>query len=111
MLDTVFNELPLAVTVSDKEGKIIYMNNRSAETFASSGGADLIGKSLYDCHNPRSVDIIGKLLGEGIANTYTIEKNGVKKLIHQAPWYRGGEVAGLIEFSIVLPDEMPHHKR
>ena len=42
-------EMNCAVTVSDKEGIIIYMNDKAKDTFAKHG--DLIGKSLIPCHN------------------------------------------------------------
>jgi len=47
----------------------------------------------------------------GESNTYTVEKNGVKKLIYQTPWFEDGKVAGMVEFSIVLPTEIPHYVR
>jgi transcriptional regulator with PAS, ATPase and Fis domain len=106
-----FDELPSAITVADKNAIIIYMNKKALLTFANDGGSDLIGKSLYDCHNENSNTIIRQILEEGISNTYTIEKNGLKKLIHQTPWLKDNAVAGVIEFSIVIPFDMPHFKR
>jgi hypothetical protein len=44
-------------------------------------------------------------------NVYTIEKNGAKKLIYQAPWFRDGEYRGFIELSLEIPFEMPHFVR
>lgn len=102
---------PAAITVSDKDGKILEMNEKACETFASHGGASLIGTSLYDCHKPRSIEIIKDMLATGRNNVYTIEKNGVKKLIFQQPWYIDGECGGLVEISIELPAEMPHYVR
>ena len=90
------------------EGKILEMNNKACATFAKYGGADLIGKSLYDCHSENSQQKIHQLLIDGNSNTYTIEKVGTKKLIHQTPWYQDGKIAGLVELSIELPQEMPH---
>ena len=104
-------ELPVAITVSDKEGKILFMNNKSAEVFAKYGGKGLIGKQLNDCHKPSSQDIILGLMTNQETNAYTIEKNGIKKLIYQCPWYNEGEFAGLVELSLVLPDELPHFIR
>ena len=104
-------ELPMAVTVTDKNGIIIYMNDKSIETFANYGGDKLIGTELNAWHNPHSVEIINAMISENKANSYTISKNGVKKLIHQTPYFEGGEYAGLVEFSIVLPEEMPHFDR
>ncbi len=105
------NELPLAITVMDTNGIIVEMNDRAKATFAKWGGEALIGKSLYDCHNPNSCETIRNLLQENRSNSYTIEKGGKKKLIHQTPWYRDGVIAGLVEISIELPAEMPHFVR
>jgi hypothetical protein len=55
--------------------------------------------------------MIMSMLETGASNSYTIEKDGVKKLIHQTPWRVDGVVKGLVEFSIVLPPELPHFKR
>ena len=41
----------------------------------------------------------------------TIEKDGVKKLVYQAPWYEDGEYRGLVEVTLVLPDALPHFVR
>ena len=75
------NSLPfVAITVSDKEGKIVDMNERSAVTFSKDGGKELIGKSLFDCHPQRAIEIINKLMTNEAVNAYTIEKEGLKKL-------------------------------
>jgi len=51
------------------------------------------------------------LLESGTTNVYTIEKQGVKKLIYQAPWYCDGQYSGLVELSIELPPDLPHFIR
>ncbi len=104
-------ELSVAITVSDKEGVIVEMNNRSAEVFAKYGGYDLIGQKLNDCHQPASQEIMAGIIQNKSTNIYTIEKNGLKKLIYQCPWFIDGEYAGLVELSIVIPEEMPHFIR
>ena len=104
-------EFPSAITVCDINGVVLDMNDKSADTFRDDGGKELIGKSLNDCHSPASVEKIRELLAAGSSNTYTIEKDGIKKLIHQAPWYEKGELKGLVEISIVIPDGMPHFIR
>ena len=55
--------------------------------------------------------MIRQFLQTGESNVYTIEKAGVKKLIHQSPWYKDGKIAGLVELSLELPAEMPHYVR
>lgn len=102
-------EMNCAVTVCDKEGVIIYMNDKAKETFSSHG--DLIGKSLIPCHNKHSRAIIADLLATGGTNVYTIQKNGVKKMIYQTAWKENSIVAGLVEISMVIPEDMPHHIR
>ena len=43
-------ELPIAITVCDKDGIILEMNDKSAKTFESDGGYALIGSNVLDCH-------------------------------------------------------------
>lgn len=102
-------EMNCAVTVCNNDGIILYMNDKAKETFARHG--DLIGKSLIPCHNERSRAIIADLLASGGSNSYTIEKNGVRKMIYQTAWKEDGKVAGLVEISMVIPEDMPHYVR
>ncbi len=106
-----YKEIPFAITISDLDGNIIYMNDKSAETFQKSGGKNLIGTKLEACHSERSRAIINKMMTENCSNTYTITKNSKKKIIHQTPYYNDGKLAGLVEISIILPDDMPHYDR
>ena len=101
-----------AVTVCDSEGKILYMNKKSQSTFAGDGGARLIGGNVLDCHPEPARSKLATMLKTKDRNCYTIEKNGVKKLIYQAPWYMAwGECGGLVELSLEIPSEMPHYVR
>jgi len=45
------------------------------------------------------------------SNTYIIECKGVRKLVHQEPWYDQESFAGLVETVIVLPAELEIKKR
>lgn len=101
--------LHCAVTVCDTEGTIIYMNEKSRNTFAKHG--NLIGKNLFDCHSPESQKKIRQLLATDGTNSYTIEKEGQKKMIYQTTWKKDGHVAGLVEISMVIPEDMPHYIR
>lgn len=101
-----------AVTVTDADCRIIYMNERSRQTFAARGGAALIGHNLMEYHNDRSKAITNRLLDEGGTNAYTIEKEGQKKMIFQSAWFDdAGKVAGLVEISMIIPSELPHYIR
>ena len=109
MLPDWAKEMNCAVTVCDAEGVILYMNDKAKETFARHG--DLVGKNLMGCHNDRSKEIIRNLLETGGSNAYTIEKGGLKKMIYQTAWREAGRVAGLVEISMVIPEDMPHYVR
>jgi transcriptional regulator with PAS, ATPase and Fis domain len=104
-------EFAAAVTVSDEKGKIIEMNAKAAQTFEKDGGAKLIGKNVLDCHPEPARTKLRTIMENRKPNVYTIEKAGVKKLIYQAPWYNGGQYAGVVELSVEIPFQMPHFVR
>ena len=104
-----FNELNCAVTICDLNGIVIYCNEKSQQTFAKHGS--LIGKNLKDCHPPKAWEKVLDLLQTGESNSYTIEKAGQKKFIYQTPWYNNGKLEGLVEFSFIIPFDMPHFIR
>ena len=106
-----FDGIACSVTVCNTNGTILYMNPKAIETFMKWGGAELMGKNLFDCHSINSRQKILTLLENGETNTYTIEKAGVRKLIYQTPWFVKGKVEGLIEFSFEIPSNMPHYIR
>ena len=100
-----------AVMVCDPQGIILEMNDKSAQTYEKDGGRDLLGKNVLDCHPDPARSKLEVLMAARQPNVYTIEKNGVKKLIYQSPWYRDGEYAGFVELSLEIPFEMPHFVR
>jgi transcriptional regulator with PAS, ATPase and Fis domain len=104
-------QFPGAVTVCDCKGTIIDMNDKAAQSFESDGGYALIGKSLLDCHPEPARSKLQKMLDACEKNVYTIEKNGVKKLIYQCPWFMDGQYGGLVELSLEIPFEMEHFVR
>lgn len=101
-----FAEVAVSMTVCDLQGNVVYQNARAREALGDARGAN-----LKECHRPESWAKICEMIAEGTTNAYTIEKRGVRKLIYQTPWYEEGCVAGLVEYSIVLPDNMPHKVR
>lgn len=101
-----FKEGCVSITVCDCEGIVLYQNDKSKQV-----NGDVVGKNLFGCHNPNSQAIIHRLIDGNETNSYTISKKGQKKLIYQTPWYNDGKVAGLIEYSLIIPEEMPHYVR
>ena len=110
-MDAWANELGAALTVCDREGRILDMNDRAAKTFAKDGGRELVGKNLLDCHPEPARTKLKGMLESGRSNCYTIEKQGVRKLIYQAPWFEKGEYRGFVELSFEIPEMMPHFVR
>lgn len=102
-------EMDCAITVCDANADIIYMNDSSRRI--NSPEADIIGHNLRQYHPPRAIEIIDRLLREGGYNAYTISKRGQRKMIYQAAWRRQGQIAGLVEISMVIPEELPHYDR
>jgi hypothetical protein len=100
-----------AVTVCDAVGIILEMNETAITVFADYGGRALIGTNLLDCHPEPSRSKLRTMLELKQTNVYTIEKNGKRKLIYQAPWYEEGQYRGLVEVALPLPDDVPHFNR
>ena len=106
-----FEKADMAVTVCAKDGTILDMNAKSCRTFLKPGEEPILGKNVLDCHPEPARSMLADMLENPRTNAYTIEKKGVRKLIFQCPWYDGGEYAGFVELSMVLPENMPHRIR
>ncbi len=104
-------ELPAAITVCDKWGTVIGMNEASAASYKTSGGFDLIGKNIKDCHPAKARVILDAMFANGTPHTYTVGNQGTRKLICELPWYEKGEFSGFVEFVVDLPDVIPHYQR
>ena len=50
------------VVICNLEHEIIYMNPSAVKKYARKGGAKLVGRSLLDCHNEKSGDLIRKVI-------------------------------------------------
>ena len=51
-----------AVVICDLEHTVIYMNPVAIERYAKWGGNSLMGKSLLNCHNEKSRELIFKVI-------------------------------------------------
>ena len=51
-----------AVVICNLEHEIIYMNPAAAERYVKRGGAELVGKSLFDCHTEHANELIRKVV-------------------------------------------------
>lgn len=62
LLKSVIDQDRAAVVVCDLEHRIVYMNPAADERYKKQGGYDLVGKSLLDCHNAKSNEMINKVV-------------------------------------------------
>lgn len=107
-----FDHFEGGITVCDPTGIIIYMNDKACEMWTKDGGKELLGKNLLGCHPEPSKTMLKEMLKQPGSHTYTTEKNGLKKLIYQAPVYDENNCfAGLVEMIVELPPDMPHFVR
>lgn len=100
-----------AITVCDREGKIVYMNTFSIGQFKKYGGEKLVGTNLLDCHPEPSKTKLKEMLEKPAENMYTVEKKGVKRFILQTPWMSKGQFSGVVEISFQIAPNMPHNFR
>ncbi len=104
-------EFPGEITVCDAQGVLLDMNERAAQGFQAEGGRALIGKNSLDCHPEPARSKLLEMLQNHQKNVYTVEKNGVWKLIYQSPWFEKGEYRGFVELILEIPTEIPHFIR
>lgn len=105
-----FDEADVAVTVCDRDGVILEMNEQS-KSVNQKPGENLIGKNILDCHPEPARSLLERMMKNEEKHVYTIEKRGKKKLIYQIPWYEAGEYKGFMELSMIIPFEMEHKVR
>lgn len=58
---SVVDQDKCAVVICNLRHEIIYMNPAAVIRYAKRGGESLVGKSLLDCHNAQSVEMIKKV--------------------------------------------------
>lgn len=66
---SIIDQDKAAVVICDLEHTIIYMNPAATINYEKRGGANLVGNSLLDCHNPHSVEAIRKVVNWFAAST------------------------------------------
>ncbi len=61
-IQSVLEQDPAAIVICDLQHKILYMNPAAIHRYARRGGAALIGKNLFNCHNARSQEKINAVI-------------------------------------------------
>jgi transcriptional regulator with PAS, ATPase and Fis domain len=106
-----FKVFPGAITVTDAQGFILSMNDKSAEMFKDDGGYALIGHNAITCHKEPTQTKVRNIYNTHSPNIYSILKNGKKQLIYQSPYFVEDKFAGVVEICLDLPDQVPHFDR
>ena len=102
---------PGAITATDQDGIITYMNMCSRERPEMQVGYDLVGHSAITCHKEPTQTKVRKLYAEQKHNIYSITKDGKEQLVYQAACFTDGAFSGIVEMVLDLPDDMPHFNR
>ena len=100
---SIVDEDKCAVVICDTKHQIIYMNPAAQENYKKYGGKDLVGKSIMDCHNEKSCEMIKKVVNwfavdteHGRVHTFYNEKQ--KKDVYMVPLrYDSGLLIGYYE--------------
>lgn len=107
------------VVICNLQHDIVYMNPSSIERYAYRGGAELIGKSIFECHNEKANEMIKRVVAwfeesdeHNIIHTFKNKKENKdvymvalrdddKNLIgyYEKHEYRNAETAELYDFS------------
>ena len=107
-----------------KEGKA-YVDDQTSEEIAQQKGTPTTpgtnspyrdrsveeNLDMFERMNAGEFEEGSHMIATDTVNCYTIDKQGVKKMIYQTPWRRDGKVCGMVEISMVIPQEMPHYVR
>jgi hypothetical protein len=104
-------QFPAAITICDCKGTVLDMNDEAAKMYEREGGYTLIGRNLLDSHPEPGRSKVEKLLEACQKNIYTVEKDGLKRLVYQSPWFKDGHYEGFVELALEIPFEFEHFVR
>ena len=99
---------PAEIMVCDAVGTILEMSDTAIRIYEEEGGAALIGRNVFDHHAEIPRKRITAVVKKRSHFIYTTEKDGLKKLVSIAPWYREGEYAGFALIVLDLPKTLPN---
>jgi len=100
------NTFPAEIMVCDPQGVILEMSETAIALYQRSGGAQMIGRNVFDHHKEPSRSQVRDIIARRETMIYTTEKGGQKKLVCISPWQKAGEYAGFVLLVLDLPAEM-----
>lgn len=99
---------PAEIMVCDRDGTILEMNAVAVGIYEKQGGSAMIGRNVFDHHAEPARSQMMSVVDQKRHVIYTTEKEGLKKLVSIAPWYREGEYAGFALIVLDLPGTIPN---
>jgi PAS domain-containing protein len=99
---------PAEIIVCDRAGIILEMSDLAVRIYEKEGGAQLIGRSVFDHHAEPARSQMMSVVNQRKHVIYTTEKRGQKKLVSIAPWKRDGTYAGFVLVVLDLPANLPN---
>jgi hypothetical protein len=97
---------PAEIMVCDQDGTILEMSNVAIEIYRKQGGAEMIGRNVFDHHQEPARSKLISMVNQHQHVVYTTERGGNSKLVSIAPWYLQGEYAGFAMIVIDLPENI-----
>jgi PAS domain S-box-containing protein len=100
----VFDNVEVAIVVSDHDFNIIYANDRCKKVFRELFETEnFVGKNMRECHKPETMEKLETLYREfrnrrRSSDHFTIEIPGGKATIVNVPFYDGDAFGGVVEF-------------
>jgi transcriptional regulator with PAS, ATPase and Fis domain len=107
-LEVLLRGLKGEIVISDENIDIVYMNDAAIKNHEKRGGADLIGKSLLDCHNAdsqRKIKEMYEAFADGDLKTRQIrvERGDIARRSLMMPIMQDGRVKGCVELIVEEP--------
>ena len=99
----IFNHLPVDITLIDRNDKVVYFNTPQHRIFPRS--AAVVGRSVQNCHPPKSVDIVNRILAafrtkERTSAEFRLQMKGLYILISYIALYdEHGSYDGTLEIT------------
>ncbi len=63
LFKSVLDQDDMPVVICDLQHIVVYMNPAAVEHYVRYGGNSILGRSIFDCHNERSREMIEKVVG------------------------------------------------
>jgi transcriptional regulator with PAS, ATPase and Fis domain len=99
---------PAEITICDRTGFILELNNTAEEIFKEDGGSSLLGSNMLNCHPEPSRTKLAGMLETHQTNVYFNTEKSKKRFFFQSPWYKNDQFAGFVEISFEVPGEIPN---